>query len=121
MYTALWVEARYFQIDRLVNWLEGRRYLHAVKIRRESILTHGVDAPYETTRTGVEVESHPLLTTQKVYICPQGIGRHQIPTDCGRACERARGDAAPEYGDEMVIKTLVVCKKVLVDHTCCVG
>lgn len=116
MYEALLAEARYFQIDRLVNWLESQRYLDAVNILWEPITTTGIK---EATRANVEIGYHPFSAMETEYVCPRGIPVHERPSQCGRACEKARDGAPPEYKSIWVTKMLVARKELVFDRTCC--
>jgi BTB/POZ domain-containing protein KCTD9 len=120
MYAALLAEARYFQIDRLVQWLEKKKYLEAVKIERIPEQAEEVSALRETTLATEDVECHPFQKTKKVYICPRQIWTHRgNPRACGKMCAKARGDDEAEFEDEIVVKTLVVRKRVVFNHDLC--
>jgi BTB/POZ domain-containing protein KCTD9 len=120
MYAALLAEARYFQIDRLVRWLEKKRYLEAVKIERIPEQAEDVSALRETTLATEDIECHPFQKTEKVYICPRQICQHRgNPHACGKMCAKARGDDGAEFEDEVVLKALVVRKRVVFDHDLC--
>ncbi|TGO28753.1 hypothetical protein BPAE_0023g00180 [Botrytis paeoniae] len=118
LYLALLGEARYFQITRLENWLKNKRYLYAVQIC--SSVEELDDLWSESHSTDENAEYHPRWDTEKVYICPRGIGVHRGNANaCGRQCENVRGDSEYIYEDEPVLKTLVIRKKVVVDQAAC--
>lgn len=50
MYAALLGEARYFQIDRLVTWLESKKYLDALKIQSTVNWTEGIASSKKSPR-----------------------------------------------------------------------
>jgi len=65
--------------------------------------------------TNMEVEYHPAWTTGKMYICPRRISIHRgIPSECGRQCIRAQGDAEKEYEEEKVLKVLTIRRQAIV-------
>ncbi|KAF7901774.1 uncharacterized protein EAF01_007073 [Botrytis porri] len=118
LYLALLGEARYFQIARLENWLQNKRYLYAVRIY--SSVEELNDLWSESLSTEEIVEYRPRWDTKQVYICPRGLGVHRGNSNaCGRQCERARGDSEYIYENEPVLKTLVIRKKLVVDQAAC--
>jgi BTB/POZ domain-containing protein KCTD9 len=122
MYAALLGEGRYFQIDRLIQWLEKKKYLDVVKVERSAEEVDGIHALYETTPANKQIDYYPVWTKKDVYLCPRGISAHRgHPKACGKACDKARGDAPPDYEEEHVFTTLVVRKTVVFDHDLCVG
>ncbi len=121
LYAALLGEARYFQVDRLVGWLERKRYLDAVKIERTAEEIDGMGSLQETTLANQEIEYHPFQTSKKVYVCPRGIWNHRgNPRACGRMCQKARGDDSDGYEEEEGWEALVIRKKVVFNHGLCV-
>lgn len=120
LYAALLGEARYFQIDRLVGWLEKKKYFEAVKIKWIPDQIDGTDLKWETTSTNEEIEYHPFQTTERVYVCPREIPSHRGNRHaCGRQCEDARGNAPLEYVKEYGMRTLVIRKRVVFNHALC--
>lgn len=120
-YLALAEEANYFQIARLEKWIKDKTYLQVVKISHSAKELESADAIDETIATDVEVEYHPTLKTEKVYVCPRGISvHHGNPSACGRLCQNARGDKEDEYVDKDVLITLVIRKRIFFDQRICV-
>ena len=122
LYAALLEEAKYFQITRLEDWIQGQLYLKAVKIMRSAEEVVDTAALTESTGADVDVEYHPSWRTIKVYICPRNIPRHRgKPSFCGRLCRRAQSDADDEYEEEDVVSTLVVRTQTIFDQSICVA
>lgn len=123
MYAALLGEARYFQIERLVQWLEEKRYLQAVKIERTVYQVEGIgrlDLEHRAAAANEEFECYAFATTRKVYVCPRGIEVHRgHPEACGKMCEKVRGMADLEYEDEEIWRTMVVSKRVVLNQEAC--
>ena len=104
-YLALLEEAKYFGIMRLVNWLEQKQYLQAIKSVYSGEELEGTDGFRKTRGTDVELEWYPTWRIKKVYICPRGIYVHRgNPGACGRACRRRQGDCDDMYDEELVLK-----------------
>ena len=109
LYLALLEEAKYFQVPRLVNWLRGKGYLQAIKIRYSADELDGICAFSETRDTDEQLEYHPTWQTIKVYICLRGISAYRgNPNACGRQCKNAQGDEEKTYKDEQILKTLAI-------------
>lgn len=120
LYAALLGEARYFQIDRLVRWLEGKRYLHAVTVERIPEEVEGSAALQEKTLANEEVDYHAFETTREVYVCPRGIFVHRGDSSrCGKDCIKARGMGSVEYEEEPVLKVLLIRKRTVFNHELC--
>lgn len=116
-YAALLGEARYFQVERLVTWIEKERYLDAVKIQRTVQEIEGLEELDQTTLANEEIEYQSYQATKQTYICPRGVDVHRgNPLACGRLCERVRGGAEPEYEKQPIWKTLMIRKKVVFNH-----
>ncbi len=123
LYVAVLEQARYFGVEPLRQWLEERKYLHAVTVACSARLLEGEDVTGTTTTTGgqVRIQHHVAWKTEKVYVCPRDIARHRGNRDaCGRLCRNARGDADDEYEDEAVLKVLEVRKVTKLDPEMCV-
>ncbi|KAH0565715.1 hypothetical protein GP486_000879 [Trichoglossum hirsutum] len=122
LYLQVLEEAKYFQIPRLVEWLENKEYLRAVRIIHSDEKREGASDVTETIEgADTEIEYHPVWKTQKVYVCPRGIGRHRgHPEACGRKCRGAQGDEEAKYEDEEVLRMLVVRKETIFDRNICV-
>ena len=123
LYLALLEEAKYFQITRLTDWLEQKRYLLTLKTKYSVTEIEGTAALNTTLGTDMEVKYFPMWGTKKVYICPRGIYVHRgNPRACGRDCMKALGDADDTYDEEAVLRTLVVEKQTTVfDVQTCLG
>ncbi|KAL9602316.1 MAG: hypothetical protein Q9219_001882 [cf. Caloplaca sp. 3 TL-2023] len=117
-------QADYLGVEQLVEWLDAKKYLQAIKIETSARV---VEYDEETTGLGgshasdERVQYHPGWRTVKKYVCPRGISVHYgEPKKCGRACAAALGDAEPQYEEVPVLSTLVVTEKVVFDEKVCV-
>lgn len=127
MYVAVLEQARYFGVEPLRAWLEGRKYLAAVKVERVGRVVEVVEGDDVGGLTmgvlggNVEIEHHVGWVTQKAYVCPRGIWVHRGKMNaCGKDCRRAQGDADDEYEDEAVMKVFEVRKTTTLDPKMCV-
>ncbi|KAK4980969.1 hypothetical protein LTR28_010467 [Elasticomyces elasticus] len=77
LYLALLEEAKYFQIPRLQEWLENKRYLRALMVECSVEEVEGVGCLSTTRATDEYVEYYPGWGTKKVYVCPRGIFIHR--------------------------------------------
>ncbi|KAL2260270.1 hypothetical protein VTK26DRAFT_5756 [Humicola hyalothermophila] len=124
LYLSLLEEARYFQIPRLEDWLQRKRYLDAVQV---AYTTDQYKDNYPSwhhfeVRSGVTVEYHPQWDIRKVYICPRGIPEHRgSPMSCGRRCAAARGVNADSFDEEPYLKMLVLRRTVTFKPEGCVA
>ncbi|KAK2804001.1 hypothetical protein FQN50_006807 [Emmonsiellopsis sp. PD_5] len=114
LYNAILEEAKYFQCDNLVIFLEDQCYLRCVNwgttykihdFESSSIdLAGGASAP--RFRSFKQFQ-------KKIYLCPRGIPGHDgNPAACGRRCENELQGYEPEYDDETVSQLLVEERRV---------
>lgn len=116
MYLALLEEAKYFNISRLVGWLEKKQYLQVLKTKYLGTELEGTNELRATRDTDVDLEWYPTWGTRKVYVCPRGIYVHRgNPSACGKDCRRRQGDADDVYEDEVILRTLVMEKQTIFD------
>ncbi len=121
LYLALLVDARYFQIPRLEAWIKDKRYLHMVKLEYSAEDVEGVYKITETTKSCVDIQHHPQLEIQKVYLCPRDIFAHRgNPQACGKQCRKVQGEAENVYDDEHIWTTTIIRKRVVVDQHLCI-
>jgi hypothetical protein len=121
-YVALLEEAKYFQISRLEDWLEKKRYLHAFSMKHSAAKIEGLSDLYMDFGTDVDIEYYPMQGTKRSYVCPRGIIVHMDNAGaCGRLCKNAQGDADDEYEEKPVLRTLVVTKQVVFDMQACLA
>jgi len=121
-YLALLEEAKYFQISRLEDWLEKKRYLRAFSMKHSATEIEGVAEIDTNVGTDVDVEYYPMQGTKKSYVCPRRITLHMDNEGaCGRLCRNAQGDADDVYEDEPVLRTLVVKKQIVFDMQACLA
>ncbi|KAL8685664.1 MAG: hypothetical protein Q9224_005728 [Gallowayella concinna] len=119
MYSAIQKLANHLLVEDVVEWLSKQEYLKAVKIETSAhVVDDGEDGLTGVVReSNVEVRYHPGWRTVKKYVCPRGIFVHyDNPGRCGKDCKRAQGDAEDVYEDVMVLSTLVLTEKVVVDQ-----
>lgn len=121
LYLAVLEQARYFGVEPLQKWLEGQKYLQAVKVVLEARVLEDAEAVSGSAGSNVRTEHHVTWKSRKVYVCPRGLGRHRgNPYACGRSCRNARGDDDDEYEDEEVPQVLEVRKMTVLDPKMCV-
>ncbi|GAB1317180.1 BTB domain-containing protein [Madurella fahalii] len=125
LYLSLLEEARYFQIPRLEDWLQKKRYLDAVRadITAEQ---HDDNPSFWHERLTVPVDAtmeyYPSWGTKKVYICPRGIFQHRgRPEACGRRCETARGESSDKFEEEPCLRVLTTKRVIVFDPDICVA
>lgn len=100
-YVSLLVEAEYFGIDKLPEWIRERKYEKVVEVHRIGDTGVGINGVEGSIKAGDKYEYFPEWKTRKVYVCPRGIGAHRGRRDfCGRQCHNALGDDEPEYVEE---------------------
>ena len=122
LYFAFLEEAKLFQVDELVDWLEKRHFNRALKIEQTAVVVNGTEELRETRSTELDSEIYPAWKTKKVYVCPRGISVHRgDPQACGRACQRAQGDADDIYDKEHVLQIVVLKKLVVFDSQVWLG
>lgn len=122
LYFALLQEAKYFQITKLVDWLEKKRYLSAVKVEHWAREIEGGGPIHATVQTDTELKYYPALGKEKIYVCPRGIFVHRgKPGACGKDCRKAQGDADDMYDEEPIFRTLVVYEQTVFDGEACLA
>lgn len=122
LYFALLQEAKYFQITKLVGWLETKRYLSAVKVKHWATEIEGVGSIHATVEADAEVKYYPALDKEKIYVCPRRLFVHRgKPGACGKDCRRAQGNAEDIYDEEPVFRTLVVREQTVFDGEACLA
>jgi len=124
LYLSLLEEARYFQIPRLEDWLEKKRYLEAVQVTSSSEqYDHGeIDWQRSVVPAGTTLEYHPFWGTKMVYICPRFIPQHRgKPEACGRRCGAAQGDDDDTFEQEPSVRMLVIKRVVTFRSEVCVA
>lgn len=123
-YLALREEVRYFQIDRLLKWLEDKKYLLAVTTKSSVTEYKDIDEmKYGIGNAEDKVDSITQYVsfshTDKIYICPRGISLHRgEPRRCGRQCDNARGES-DTYEDEVKLIIYKIDKKFCVNESMC--
>ena len=114
-YLRMLEEAKYLKISRLENWLQGKQYLHAVKIKHSITQVESTEWE-EVGNADEQLEFHQVWEVRKVYVCPRGIPVHMgNPNACGRHCDNARAQNGWIWQDEAKLKTVVVRKQSTVD------
>lgn len=124
-YLALHEEAKYFQINRLSQWLADEKYFLAVTTKTSVIEYKGIDEiNYGLGNTKGEVDSITQYVsftyTDKIYICPRGLSSHRgNPGRCGRQCANAQGGESDTYEDEVNLKVFKIDKNFSIDRRIC--
>lgn len=120
LYLAVLEEARFFGIPRLVDWLENKRYIQAVTISITATETEGLQDLKQRHASGERAEFHPVVRTEKYYVCPRGLAVHfNNPSACGKACRRAQGDEDDKYVEKKFWMTLAISRETTIDHHAC--
>ena len=120
LYAALLEQARFFGVDNLAKWLENKNYFKAVRTEHYARLVRDVYSVNGAVSSDMELEYHPSWITERVYVCPRGIGVHRgNPNACGRACKNIQGDADDEYVKEQELKIIAIEKKTIFVHEVC--
>lgn len=98
----------------------GKKYLEAVA--QESIVFVQRMDEYPKSQHiikssgAVDIERQVIPRTERVFLCPRRIHVHRGNLDaCGQACQKARGDASPEYEDETYTEVVTLHKRYIVD------
>lgn len=125
LYLSLLQEARYFQIPRLQDWLEKKRYFEAVKVTtivEEHDEDHASRWEFSVLPAGTMLEYHPRWTTKMVYICPRGIPEHKgVQEACGRRCRSARGENDVRFEEVPTVRMLVIKREVALMPDVCMA
>ncbi|MCJ1437502.1 hypothetical protein MMC27_006889 [Xylographa pallens] len=120
LYAALLEQARFFGVDNLAKWLENNNYFKAVRTEHHARLVANVYSFNDAVSSDMELEYYPSWTTERVYVCPRGIGVHRgNPNACGRACKNFQGNADDEYVKEQELKIVAIEKKTVFVHEVC--
>jgi hypothetical protein len=119
LYNKLELEAEYFQIDTLQEWIKNQSYTHAIKTKIGSAAVHNI-------RSAMQLESirspemHITPCTKKVYLCPRQIAAHRGRADlCGAACHKRQAENDVVYEDDPYWQVLSFEKEVVFDEKAC--
>ena len=122
LYAAVLVQAKCFKIKKLEAWIEGKRYLDAVKVERQVRVLDSAGVGDGTIGAETEVKCFPQWAKEKVFVCPRRIDAHRgTPGACGRQCDNAQGDKPDKYEDEEILRMLEVRETVIFDLKVCSG
>ncbi|KAK2777682.1 hypothetical protein FQN53_002094 [Emmonsiellopsis sp. PD_33] len=113
LYNTILEEAKYFQCDNLVIFLEDECYLRCVNWRT-TYQIHNFESFIDFDNCGTTPSQFCSFRQfeRKVYVCPRGIPAHRgNQYGCGRRCKNALGDIDPEYAAVTVSRLLVEEKK----------
>ena len=120
LYLAVLRQAEYFQITRLVKWLQEKSYLQVVRIQHSAVLLTGEHGISGSPTADTVVEYHPTWKTERVYVCPRSMASHRgNPRGCGRQCRNEQGGREAEYEDELTLITVAVSKKTVFNEALC--
>ncbi|TLD21012.1 Potassium channel tetramerization-type BTB domain [Venturia nashicola] len=112
-YARLLVEAEYWQVDGVTDWIKGKKFEGAVDINITCIDLEGT--VNGTLPAGAFYEFHPRVHVDRIYICPRDIFVHRgDKRRCGIACMKAKGDDDDRYEKEETLKTMRIEKKVMI-------
>ena len=107
-YARLAIQADFFQIDRLKDWIEKQEYKSAI-IQTKSVTIQVVEEPNQNTVLTSAPEARIIFThisSRKRYICPRDIlSHHDNPRGCGRQCHNAQSVGGPQYDDVPILMT----------------
>ncbi|KAG9194730.1 hypothetical protein G6011_04765 [Alternaria panax] len=124
LYNRLQVEALYFQIDNLYEWIKDKKYLTAIKVQTSRPDIHSVQdislMQPEVLPVNETEEWHIVPRTRKVYLCPRQIRAHRgQPELCGGACHKRQAENAVEYEDVSSLEVVRLQKEIVVDEKAC--
>lgn len=119
LYSLVLAQADSLRIERLSSWIRDRRYLSTVKKER-STKTYSdlVGGMTESDSADTECEYRVFQSKKRVYCCPRGIPVHNAPSDCGKQCNNARGDA-PWFHDRDELRIVEIKTKTVFNRQVC--
>jgi hypothetical protein len=97
LYNRLEIEAEYFQMEELREWIKEKKYLKAVVKQTYNPNVQVLDGlcperyPIDESR-----ERFMVPRVEKTYQCPRGL-HHGNPSGCGHKCNKAQGTAEVVY------------------------
>lgn len=122
LYLAVFRQAEYFQIPRLVNWLKEKSYLQVVRVQQSAVLLTGENGISGSLMADTVAEYLPTWKTERVYVCPRSIASHRgNPRGCGRQCKNEQGDREDEYEDQLTLVTVAISKRTIFNEALCLG
>lgn len=122
LYIALLQEAKFFQIKRLEEWIQGGKYLDTVTTMHTMNEIDWEKDHTEIEFSDVELQYYPVACVQDVYLCPRGIEQHRgKPDACGKRCRSEQGEFPDQYVSETVVKAFILEKKTIINSQRCVG
>ncbi|KAF2627139.1 hypothetical protein BU25DRAFT_342232 [Macroventuria anomochaeta] len=121
LYNRLAVEAKYFQIDALHDWIKDKRYLSAISVHTHSSVTHDLATIGITGfMSAIDEERHVVSCVKKVYLCPRQIVVHRgRPEQCGHACRKKQAENPVMYDEEPCVHLVRVKKDIIFDEKVC--
>lgn len=119
LYSLVLAQADSLRIERLSSWIRDRRYLSTVKKERSAkMYSDLMDDMIGSDSADTECEYRFFQGKKRVYDCPRGIPVHNVPSDCGKQCNNARGDA-PWYHDKDEVRLVEIKTKTVFDLQVC--
>ena len=122
MYHRLRVQADFFGVTALAQWISDGRYLECVKTEISwDILVYRDEDGEQchlglTSKSGVEKRMVNVSAgNRREYVCPRGIPVHSEAQQCGRQCRNLEADASKCYVDFGVHRVVFETKKLVVD------
>ncbi|KAL8670830.1 MAG: hypothetical protein Q9168_004649 [Polycauliona sp. 1 TL-2023] len=120
-YAAIQKQADYFGIQKLVDWLQKKRYVNAITYETRAKTVDGEEGLANRDNHEVETQYFPTWKTVKNYVCPRGFAKHYGDASaCGKSCLKARGDAEEEYEEVQDLTTLTITKRTVFNQLACV-
>lgn len=122
LYLAVLRQAEYFQIPRLMKWLQEKSYLQVVRFQHSAVLLTGEHDISGSSTADTVVKYLPTWKAERVYVCPRSIASHRgNPKGCGRQCRNQQGEREEEYEDQLTLTTVAISKKAIFNEALCLG
>jgi hypothetical protein len=121
LYNRLEIEAEYFQMDELREWIKEKKYLKAIETHTQSAQVGTLNqlAP-KSIPAHHSQDNYMVPRTRRIYVCPRGIFVHRGDKNrCGQACDKARGSREDEYDEEQYMEVVSVEKETKFDGAVC--
>lgn len=121
LYLALQAQADYFNLTKLVKYLNDKQYLSAVKVEYRSHVVSEAENIFESRNADDPLEYHIRVVKEEYYVCPRRIAVHTEPERCGRVCANAQGDREDEYKERDRFSSIAISKRLIIDNDLLMG